>query len=258
MLLARAFALASGGALIIYAARTLTVDDYGHYTVALAIMAIFGLLSEMGISALAFREMSSPAAPLARILGVALAAEAVTSVAAAALLVPAGLALGYPSAVLTLLAIAAGVLLFQGLLPPIDAAFKARRVFIYSAELTFVQSAVGTLAGFALIAAGVGAAGLIGALLIGTVAALPLGFVLLKRRLGVGPSFDGAWRAVLPFLVASAPIALTGAITAVYDRVDVVMVSKLDDTAAAAIYGIPLTMVQYAMLVPAIIGTALF
>src|SRR5512132_1926967 len=120
-------------------------------------MAIFGLVSEMGISALALREMSRPKAPLGRILGVAIVAEAVTSVAAAVLLVPVGLALGYSSAVLNLLALAAFVLLFQALLPPIDAAFKARRVLIYSAEVTFVQSAVGTVAGFALIAAGAGA-----------------------------------------------------------------------------------------------------
>jgi O-antigen/teichoic acid export membrane protein len=258
MLLARAFTLVAGGALIVYAARTLTVAEYGRYAVVVAIMAIFGLLSEMGISALALREMSPPEARLAQILGVALAAEIVTSVVAAALLVPTGVALGYSSAVLALLAIAAGVLLFQGLLPPVDAAFKARRVLIYSAELTFVQSAVATASGFVLIALGAGAAGLVGALLIGSAAAVPLGFVLLRRKLGVLPIFDGAWPRVLPFLIASAPIAVTGAITAVYDRVDVVMVSKLDSAAAAAIYGIPLTMVQYAMLVPAIIGTAFF
>ena len=50
---------------------------------------------------------------------------------------------------------------------------------------------------------------------------------------------------------SSAPIALAGAITAIYERVDVVMVSKLDSGSAAAIYSLPLTMVQYTMFVPA-------
>jgi O-antigen/teichoic acid export membrane protein len=63
---------------------------------------------------------------------------------------------------------------------------------------------------------------------------------------------------VLPFLHASAPIALAGALTAIYERVDVVMVSKLDSGAAAAIYSVPLTIVQYTLFVPAIIGTAFF
>jgi O-antigen/teichoic acid export membrane protein len=258
MLFARAFTLASGGALIVYAARTFSVSEYGRYSVAVAMMAIFGLLSEMGISGLALREMSPDDARRAQILGVALAAEIVTSIAAAALLVPAGLALGYSSAVLVLLAIAGASFLFQGLLPPIDATFKAHRVLSYAAALTVVQSAITAAFGFALVALGAGPAGLMTALLLGAFAAVPVAFVLLKRNLGIVPSFDGARKLVLPFLLAAAPIGFTGAITAIYERVDVVMVSKLDSAAAAAIYSIPLTIVQYSLVVPAIIGTAFF
>ena len=258
MLLARAFTLASGGALIVYAARTFSVSEYGRYSVAVAMMAIFGLLSEMGISSLALRELSLPEARRAHILGVALEAEILTSVAAAALIVPVGVVLGYSHAVLWLLALAATSLLFQGLLPPIDAAFKAQRVLVYAAAVTAVQSAVTAALGFALVAAGAGAAGLMTALVLGTVAAAPLAFALCRSKLGIVPSFDGVRKLVLPFLRAAAPIGFTGAITAVYERVDIVMVSKLDGAAAAAIYSIPLTIVQYTMVVPAIIGTAFF
>ncbi len=194
MLLARGFTLASGGALVVYAARTFTVGEYGRYAVAVAMLSIFSLLSEMGISGLALREMSPQEARRAQILGVALAAELATSVVAAAVLVPLGVALGYSSAVL----------------------------------------------------------------LAGSVAAAPLGLVLLRQKLGIVPTFRGAWKRVLPFLHASAPIALAGAFTAIYERVDVVMVSKLDSGAAAAIYSVPLTIVQYTLFVPAIIGTAFF
>ena len=258
MLLARGFTLASGGALVVYAARTFSVSEYGRYAVAVAMMAIFGLLSEVGISSLALREMSPQEARRAQILGVALVAEIVTSVTAAILLVPAGLALGYSSAVLVLLAIAGASLLFQGLLPPIDATFKAQRVLVYAAALIVVQSAVTAGVGFPLVALGAGPAGLMTAQLLGAAAAVPVGFFLLKKELGIVPSFDGTRKLVRPFLRASAPIGFTGALTAIYDRVDVVMVSKLDSAAAAAIYSIPLTIVQYSMVVPAIIGTAFF
>jgi O-antigen/teichoic acid export membrane protein len=258
MLLARAFTLASGGALIVYAARTFSVSEYGRYSVAVAMMAIFGLLSELGISALALRELSPKEARRAQILGVALLAELLTSVVAAALLVPVGLALGYSSAVLVLLAIAGASFLFQGLLPPIDAAFKAQRVLVYGAVLAVVQSGVTAVAGFALVALGAGPVGLMTALLLGAAAAVPVAFLLLKRKLAIVPSFVDARKRVLPFLLVAAPIGFTGAITAIYERVDVVMVSKLDNAAAAAIYSIPLTIVQYAMVVPAIIGTAFF
>src|SRR3954471_16067337 len=113
MLLARAFTLVTGGLLIIYAVRTFTVAEYGRYAVAVAMMAIFALLSEMGISALALREMSPEDSRTARILGIAIAAEVATSVFAAVLLVPVGVALGYPRHVLVLLAVGGAVLLFQ-------------------------------------------------------------------------------------------------------------------------------------------------
>jgi O-antigen/teichoic acid export membrane protein len=258
MLLARGFTLVTGGALVIYAARTFSVAEYGRYAVAVAMMAIFALLSEMGISSLALREMAPHGANVSRVLGIAIRAEAATSLVAAALLVPIGLALGYPAAVLVLLAIGGAVLLFQSLLAPIDAAFKAHRVLGYAALFTVVQGAVTAALGFALVALGAGPVGLLSALLAGALAAIPLAFVLLKRRLGIVPSFDGALTDVLPFLRASAPIALAGAFTAIYERVDVVMVSRLDSSSAAAIYGVPLTMVQYTLLVPAIIGTAFF
>ena len=258
MLLARGFTLVTGGALIVFAVRTFSVPEYGRYAVAVAMMAIFALASEMGISALALREMAPPGANVSRILGVAIAAETVTSLVAAALLIPVGLALGYSSAVLVLLAIGGAVLLFQSLLAPIDAAFKAHRVLGYLALFTVVQAAVTGALGFALVALGAGPVGLLVALLAGALAAIPLGFVLLRRKLGIVPSFDGAPARVLPFLRASAPIAAAGAFTAIYERVDVVMVSKLDSSAAAAIYSVPLTMVQYSLYVPAIIGTAFF
>jgi O-antigen/teichoic acid export membrane protein len=257
MLLARGFTLASGGALIVYAARTLSVSEYGRYAVAVALMAIFALFAEMGITSLALREMSLHQGRSAQILGVALTAEVATSLVAAGLLVPIGLALGYSREVLVLLAIAGGVLLFQSVLAPIETTFRARRLG-YAAVFVVVQAAVTAALGFALVALGVGPVGLMAALLAGALAAIPVGFVLLKRKLGIVPTFVGASKRVLPFLRSSAPIALAGAITAIYERVDVVMVSKLDSGSAAAIYSLPLTMVQYTMFVPAIIGTAFF
>jgi O-antigen/teichoic acid export membrane protein len=82
--------------------------------------------------------------------------------------------------------------------------------------------------------------------------------LLLRAQLRLRPAWRGAWRKVVPFLRASAPIGLTGAITVIYDRIDVLMVSKLDSTPAAAIYSVPLAVVQYGLLIPSVIGTAFF
>jgi O-antigen/teichoic acid export membrane protein len=258
MLLTRGFTLIAGGALGIYAVRSFSVAAYGRYAVAVALITIIASLSEMGISARALRTMSFDEALTRETLGIAVAAEVVTSVVAAAVLVPVGLLLGYSRSVLILLAIGAGVILFQGLLPPVETVFKARRTMVYPAVFTAVQSGVMAVVGFALIAAGAGPAGLIFALLAGAAAAVPVAYLLLRSKTGLLPPLRGTWVRSFPFLAAAIPIAVTGAVTVIYERIDVLMVSKLDSAAAAAHYSVPLTVVQYTLLIPAVIGTAFF
>ena len=258
MLLARGFTLATGGALAIYAIRSFSVVSYGRYAIAVALITIFTALSEMGISSLALRRMSYDDDRMETSLATALAAEAVTSLAALAFLFPVAIILGYPHEVLLLLAIGSGIVLFQGILGALEAAFKARRLMANVAVYSIVQSGVTAALGFPLVALGAGPAGLVAAVAIGAAAAFPLGLLLLRRRLGITPDWTGVWRTVLPFLRASIPIALTGAVTVIYERVDLLMISKLDNAAAAAIYAVPLTIVQYTLLIPAVIGTAFF
>jgi PST family polysaccharide transporter len=258
MLIARGFTLATGGALAIYAIRSFSVGSYGRYAIAVALITIFTALSEMGISALALRTMSYDELRAEAALGTALAAEVLTSLGALLFLFPVALALGYPDQVLILLAIGSGIVLFQGVLGALEAAFKARRLMVNVAIYSVVQSGVTAALGFALVALGAGPVGLLIALVAGAVAAVPLGLYLLRRNLGMWPEWNGALQAVLPFLRASIPIALTGAVTVVYERIDLLMISKLDSASAAAVYAVPLTIVQYTLLIPAVVGTAFF
>jgi O-antigen/teichoic acid export membrane protein len=258
MLLTRGFTLVAGGALAIYAVRSFSVAAYGRYAVAVALITIIASLSEMGISARALRTMSYDEARTRETLGIALAAEVVTSAAAAAVLVPVGLLLGYSRSVLILLAIGVVVILVLGLLPPVETVFKARRTMLYPAIFTAVQTGVTAVVGFALIAAGAGPVGLLLALLAGAAAAVPVAYLLLRSKTGLRPPLRGIWVRSFPFLAAAIPIAMTGAVTVIYERIDVVMLSKLDSAAAAALYSVPLTVVQYTLLIPAVIGTAFF
>jgi O-antigen/teichoic acid export membrane protein len=93
---------------------------------------------------------------------------------------------------------------------------------------------------------------------LGYAAATPAAFVLLRRRLRLRPRLAGTWRQVPPFVRTALPIAATGGMAIIYDRVDVLMLSKLDGARAVAIYNVPLTMLQYSMIVPAIVATAFF
>ena len=93
---------------------------------------------------------------------------------------------------------------------------------------------------------------------VGFAAATPAALVLLRRRLHLRPNLAGTWRRTGPLVQTAFPIAATGGMSIIYDRVDVLMLSKLDGSRAVAIYNVPLTILQYSMIVPAIVATAFF
>jgi O-antigen/teichoic acid export membrane protein len=258
MVAARVYLLVASGLLSIYAIRTFSTEEYGRFAVASALIMIFGLLSEMGIATITLRELAMSSERARNVFAVAIWAELITSVLAVALMFPTALILGYGSDVLGLLAIGAGIILIQGLLATLDAAFQARRVLVYSAALVATQASLGVAVGFVLVASGVGPAGLLAGTLCGYVAATPVGFLLARRQLGIRPQLGGAWRGVPPLVKAALPVAATGGTGIIYDRIDVLMLSQLDSVKSAAIYNVPLTILQYSALVPSIVATAFF
>ena len=69
---------------------------------------------------------------------------------------------------------------------------------------------------------------------------------------------SGTFRKVPSFLGTALPIAATGGIAIVYERVDLLLVSKLDSTSAAAIYGVVLTALAISAILPSVIAPAFF
>jgi O-antigen/teichoic acid export membrane protein len=253
-----AVSLVINTALAIFAIRTFTLEEYGHFAIALALIGIFGILSETGISTVALRSMSTDHAGEANCLGLALVSELVTSLVVAPLMLPVGLLLGYPPAVISLLAIGAVYLFFQGFLAALDAPFRARRVLIFPAFFLALQAAVTGGAGALLISSGAGPPGLVTAMGLGYAAAAVGAFLLVRSRLKIPIVLTGTVRKVPSFLRTALPIAATGGITIVYERVDLLMVSKLDSTPAAAIYGVALTALAVSAILPSIIAPAFF
>lgn len=261
LLAARVYGVLAAGALAVVTVRVLSVAEYGRYATAMAIIVVVGVIGELGISALATRQITLDEEQADRILGVALSAEIVTATVGAALLVPVGLALGYPASVIGLLALGALVILAQGALAALSGAFQARRVFALFALCTAVQATVMLGGGIGALAAGTGAAGLVASAGLAYLAAALCAIVLLRRRLNLRPVFVGARRQareILVFLRAAAPIALVASISVIYGRMALLLLSKLGDERAVAVYNLPLTIVELTFLIPAAIATAFF
>jgi len=245
-------------ALAIYAIRTFSVEEYGHFAIALALIGIFGVFSETGISTVALRSMSTDHAGEGSYLSVALVAEFATSVVIGPLMLPVAILLGYPPEVIALLGIGVVYLFFQGFLAAFDSTFRARRVLVFPALFLALQAVVTGAAGVALISSGSGPPGLVSAMGLGYAAAAVAAFVLVRSRLKIPIVLAGTIRKVPSFLRTALPIAATGGIGIIYERVDLLMVSKLDSTSAAAIYGVVLTALAISAILPSIIVPAFF
>jgi O-antigen/teichoic acid export membrane protein len=258
LLAARIYGVAAGGILAVVTVRVLSVQEYGRYATAMAIIVVVGVIAELGISALATRQIALDEEHTARILGVALSAEIATATVGAALLVPLGLALGYPASVIVILALGSLLVLAQGALAALSGAFQARRVFHLFALCSALQATVMLGGGIAALVAGTGAAGLVASAGLAYLAAAVGALILLRRRLDVRPMFAGAHRRILAFLREAAPIALVASISVIYGRIALLLLSKLGDERAVAVYNLPLTIVELTYLVPAAIATAFY
>lgn len=258
MLVAAGFNVLVTTALAIYAIRTFSVDAYASYSIAWALISIFAIWSEMGLQIVAIREMAMQPRKAQHHLGVALVAECATSVVVGAAVVPIGLVLGYSTKILGLLAIGAAYIFFQGVLTAFDAPFRARRTLVYTAVLASMQTGTMALAGFLLISLGVGPAALIIAMAVGYALAIPAAVALLKWRLNMRPILAGARGATWPFIRTAIPIAAIAGLAIVYDKLDLLLLASLDKHSAAAIYGVPLTVVATVLIVPSIIVPAFF
>jgi O-antigen/teichoic acid export membrane protein len=258
LLLARVVALICGGGLTIYAVRVLSLEEYGSYSIAIALITLFGLLSEMGISALTLRELVRQPERRRELFAVSMGAEVATTVVAICVMLPVALALGYSSLVLALVAIGGVALMFQAPFATVEAGFKSQRVMTYVGVALAVQASVSAAVGLALLLVGVGAEALMIGLAVGAAASLAVGVWLLRWKLAFPVGLDLNPRHVVNFVRAGSMIAVTGAVTVIYERVDVLMLSKLDDEAGVALYSLAFVVVQYVLLIPTIVGSAYF
>jgi O-antigen/teichoic acid export membrane protein len=254
---AQAFGYAINGAVAIYAVRSFEVETWGHYATAIALISILTVFSELGLASLTLREMSDHPGDIRAALARGSRAVLVTAAACLAALPLLALLLGYHGETGRLLIVAAPMILLQPLLAMLRSTFNARRVLGPAAVFNMVNAAAFGLSAVVLITAGAHAYGLVGAIVIGYLAGAIVGYFLIRKHLHFRPTFRGGGK-VGPFLRAAIPIAVVGGMAVVYDRVDVLMLSKLTSATETAYYSVPYTMVKLTWAVPSVIALAFF
>jgi O-antigen/teichoic acid export membrane protein len=257
LLAARGAALAANAIVTVVAVRTLSTTEYGRFAFAIALVTLAVSVSELGISALATRQMVEDRPDTGRILGAALGAEVATSAVAAVVLVLAAVLIQHDSRTMIVVAVACGVVLLQGALAALDTPFQAARTMGPVARYSLIQSVVLLTFGVGLVLAGTGAIGLISASLLANGCAA-LAAARGVRRLGVAPTRPRAIRDVTSFVRGAAVIALTGTFATIYERVDVLLVAHYEGSTSVAFYSAPLTILVVLYAIPAAVTTSYF
>lgn len=251
-------ATAVSGGVSIYAIRSFSQITWGRYSTASSIVAIFVVLAELGLSGLVLREMAARPEDEERTLGLGLRAVFRTAGLSALVILPVSLALGFDRPTLALIALGIPLLLFQPLGTVLGAAFNAHRLMLYAAQLTLITVPLSAVATVGLIMAGVRAPALVIGAVLGTSVSAAAGIWLLKRRLGLRPVMKVQRRAIGPFIRRAMPIALVGGIGVLYDRIDVVILSRLGDAVDVAHYSVAYALAKLAWVFPSVVGAAFF
>lgn len=256
--IARVAGYVVSGGISIYAIRRFSEAEWGRYSTALALIAIFVVVSELGLSTLVLREMTARPPQTPRLLGIGVRAVARTALVSAILIVPAALLLGYSTATITLVAVGLPILLLEPMAAVVNTPFAARRKFVYGAQTSLLSLPVSACASVGLIAVGLGPMGLVLAAVISTGTGLAVAGRLLHTRLGVSPDFTSSSGEVRRFIWAAIPIALVGGVAVLYDRLDVLVLSALASTSDVAQYSVAYALVKLSWAIPSIVGAAFF
>jgi O-antigen/teichoic acid export membrane protein len=258
MMLAQAVASLIGGGVAIYAVRSFTTSSWGHYSTALALVALFTIFSGAGLAPLTLREMTPARERQADIIGAAFQALAWTFGVAIAALFATVAVLGYPREVLVLVLLLAPSLFLDPALANLAAAFNARSRLFYVALFQIAQAIVyGTLA-VAVIALSFGVKGLAVSTIAASLSATVLALVLLRTKLGLRPRLRQDARRVWLFVRAAVPVAGINLVAVVYAWVDVVLLSVLSTSSKVAFYTVPYSLVRLSWLLPSVVSAAFF
>ena len=243
----------------IVATRYLGVYRFGELQTAVTFAALFAVLTDAGVWTIAAREVAQRPEDEQRILSTAAAIGVVLGLGTAALMLIGTFAL-YPGADRHFVRI--GILLLA--LPVL----LTSPLGTSSTWLVARQSAVpGALAGLAagtgflialtvVIQADLGFTGIVVAYLVSALLNAFVPILYVGRQISLRPRWDAELGAKL--IRRAIPQGFVVAITAIYFRVDVVLISVLSNDREVALYGVSFRVLEFLLLVPVMMSITIF
>jgi O-antigen/teichoic acid export membrane protein len=241
----------------VYMVRRLGDVHFGRYSTALAYVAIFAMLTDLGTSSLSVREMARKQENTAWMVPDIVALRAMLSLLAIAGITLSAWLLGKtPDIVLGIFIASCGLLLyaFQG---PLDSAMIAQERLDFTSVIGFLNQMVFMILGTILLLVGAGYIGLLLASLVGILAMWLASSYVVRWVLRLHferPNPRRWW----PLLKASFPFGFVGVVGQFAYRFDTVFMSFVLTDAAVGWYNVPYNLILMTLLLAQSLAMSLY
>lgn len=238
-------------------ARVLGVADYGVFSFAFSYAALFAMVCDFGLAAIAVRDIAADPARARWYTGTIVMVRLVLAVVAGTLLAATLFLWPHTPAVRETTLLFGASLAINALAEVFTAAFRASERMGYVSAVMLAQRAASPVLGLLLLACGHGLRGVVLGYVVGSLGALLLGVYLFVTRIG-RPAIrldPGAWR---PMLAAALPLAVSLVFSTVYFRMDAVLLAALRGTDAVGVFHAAWRIMEALMFVPMSFVGALF
>jgi O-antigen/teichoic acid export membrane protein len=255
----RVLAVLAGFGAIALASRYLTQDGYGQLTVAMALVSLFAVITDLGISTMATRQIAREPDREREILGTVLSLGLVLSVGVIALTLAVAFAV-YPGPRHAPIREGVAILAAQILVAPFVSAARAHFIAGQRGYLMASTDFAFAFAMFAFTAAAVLADGGYRGVVIAVSAAyvLQAAVAVVLTTKGLRLAWHAERRTWTDLLRLSLPLGGAMVVNYLYFRLDVLLLSVMRTERDVAIYGVAYRVVEAFMVLPAYFMLTLF
>lgn len=237
--------------------RYLGVDDAGRYVTVLSLATIVGGLTDAGLTTIGVRELSvregaDAAAYLRSLLGLRIVLSALGAVFAVTFAAIAG----YPEVMIVGAALASIGVFFQYLQAAYGIGLVARLRLGWVTAVDVLRQSVNSLLIVGLVLLGASLLPFLAVPIAASLASVALTVVLVRGDVPLLPAYDReGWRAILAEI---GPYAVGVAVTVVYFRLAVVLMSLIASERETGYFGASFRIVEVLAVLPALIVSSAF
>jgi O-antigen/teichoic acid export membrane protein len=239
-------------------ARWAGVADTGTYFFAASWTLMFSIVTDCGLTSVLIRDSARDHAQAKRTLDQVLTLKIPLVAAAALLTVLIAYAVGTSGEALRMVALGAGVLALDAISLTFYGVLRGHHVLKYEGIGLIIGQTFTLAVGVWALRNSAPLSWLMLALMAGSAWNAVASYWVVRKRLGIVPSFAWDKAHALSLVKAAVPFALAGAFVKVYTNADAVLLTRMAGKEAAGLYSVPYKLTFAFQFIPMALSAALF